>query len=85
MKKFLFICLSAVCIAFADPDFNDDCFVDLSDFAVFSVDWLNEDPNIINPDTDLNSDDIVDVNDLILLAADWLKDSVCNPVDANSV
>jgi hypothetical protein len=43
MKKFLFICLSAVCIAFADPDFNDDCFVDLSDFAVFSVDWLNED------------------------------------------
>jgi len=70
--------------AFADCDFNDDCIVNFSDFAVIASDWLSESPSISDPNADINSDDIVDVNDLILFAEEWLDMSSCNPVDVDS-
>jgi len=55
-----------------DSNFNGDCIVNLTDFAIFANDWLKETPEISNPNVDLNDDDIVDVVDLAIFTGEWL-------------
>lgn len=85
MRKLILILFALIGASFADTDLNDDCIVNYEDFSIFALDWLHEDPNIINSETDFNSDDVVDLDDLALFASDWLDTSICNPVDSNSI
>lgn len=59
----------------ATGDMNDDCKVELRDFAELAYDWLTEDgegewnPNCNLYDTDL----IIDTSDLKILGLHWLE------------
>ncbi|MHC4460646.1 MAG: InlB B-repeat-containing protein [Planctomycetota bacterium] len=56
--------------------------VDSIDFAIFALDWLFTDSNIINPASDTNGDGIVDDWDLAQLVQHWL--TVCACIDNDS-
>ncbi|MCK5611611.1 hypothetical protein KAR91_57605, partial [Candidatus Pacearchaeota archaeon] len=62
----------------ADIDLND--IVNLTDFSLFSQQWLNTyDPNLVDPNNpgpvtlaDFDNNGCVDVNDLMTMASQWL-------------
>lgn len=61
-------------------DINQDCGVDLLDFAEFSNVWLSDctdpntyDPNYICENADFDCSTIIDPNDLILMSEHWLE------------
>ena len=51
-------------------DFNRDCFVDFSDFAILAGRWLEDG---IAYENDLILDGVIDGFDLMFLAQDWLN------------
>jgi len=57
------------------PDINTDGIVDLRDFALFAVQWLQNDCG--TPDwccgADFNLSGIVDIVDLSIIASEWLE------------
>ncbi|RKY09840.1 MAG: hypothetical protein DRP56_02055 [Planctomycetota bacterium] len=50
---------------------NDDCVVNLLDYAIFAADWQSSSP--ADPNTDFNADGTVDINDLAIFVDQWLE------------
>jgi len=56
-------------------DFDDDCEVDLRDFAILAAAWRTDDDDPRwNPDCDISipADDSIDIRDLKVFAENWL-------------
>lgn len=56
-------------------DMDEDCLVNIQDFALLASGWLSED--LISM-TDINSDGVVNVSDIDLLSSQWLACSFPN-------
>ncbi|MBI9017598.1 MAG: hypothetical protein JEZ07_10100 [Phycisphaerae bacterium] len=63
--------LDSVVMAMPDfPDINNDCFVNLEDFAILASQW-QDNPGI--PSADLYPDGIIDLKDLNVLIEYWFQ------------
>jgi len=55
-------------LGFLYADLNQDCYVDLADYALIALDWMGQPTK---PRYDLEKNEFININDLKLLAEDW--------------
>lgn len=73
-KSYLAVDGFRICIKPDGGDINNDCHVNLEDFALLSAHWLEDinDPNWFD-NADLIPDGVIDVNDLSEICNNWLE------------